>query len=143
MSLQIDQAVKQCIGLTDLLPGSEISLRVQPSSARSGNDSALAGVCLQFRQRAHLSMSGFDQTVGQSFEGSLPSSSDPTSRPSDYPCRRFWSCTSSFTTLLLLTQNLMCCIDRLNPPPLANIEHCQYLRRSLSCPSLPSNGNTH
>ncbi|MBK7549209.1 MAG: hypothetical protein IPI20_15940 [Rhodoferax sp.] len=59
-------------------------------------------------------MSGFDQTIGQSAEGIRPSSSAPTSVPSGYPNSKSLFFASS-ATLLLLMQNLRCCIDRLNP----------------------------
>lgn len=71
----------------------------------------------EFKDGARAGREGeVDQTDGRSDEESSLPSSAPTSMPSGRPCRRFGSDTSS-ATLLLPQQWLVCCIDRLNPPP--------------------------
>ena len=67
-------------------------------------------------------MSGFDQIAGRFFEGNRPCASVPTSAPSGCLSNRSGA-SASFATLLLRLQNLMCCIDRLNPPAIAVSRH--------------------
>ena len=95
-----------------------ISLPARPSSKQTGIDSALLDGCHQCAPAGHGSIRGFDQTTGQSAEAIPPSSSAPTLTPSGYPNSKSLFFASS-ATLLLLPQNLRCCIDRLNSRSLA------------------------
>ena len=75
-----------------------------------------------------------DRRVGaikaeRSDEASSLASTAPTSRPSGPLCNR---CASSSATLLLLTQRSVCCIDRLNPPPKADMP-CDVLEAETGC----------
>src|SRR5664279_5186652 len=102
-------------GSSAQMPKHTIFLRVQPKSAPS-----LIGVVAPVLSRLSLpeslvSTSGFDQTTARSVAGTRLSASDPTSALSGFPCNRSVVSASS-ATLLLLTQFLVCCIHRLNPP---------------------------
>ena len=74
---------------------------------------------------------GVGQTAGRSGEESTRPSSAPTSMPSDRRCSTFVSGTS-LATLLLPKQCLVCCADRLNPPPKADLRANGLVARNRS-----------
>lgn len=115
-------------------PGHAISLPARPRSAPAAIDSAVPDVCRQSQPGCDLQMSGFGQTTGQSAGGTHPSSSAPTSAPSGSPSTRSVVFASP-ATLLLLTQGLVCCIDRLNPPPKADMWIVAHLRHWAHFPT--------
>src|SRR5689334_19492951 len=90
------------------------SLRARTKSAPSKTGTALAAVCRLFGTESLRPTNAIDRTTGLSVAGCRLLSSAPTSGPSGCPCSRSAFDTSS-ATLLLLTQFLVCCIDRLNP----------------------------
>src|SRR5665213_2204641 len=92
------------------------SLRVRPRSAPLVNGNAQVDVSHQSQPKCRVPIRDSDRTVELSAGGTHLSSSAPTLQPSGFPCSRSLAC-ASFATLLLLTQFLACCIDRLNPPP--------------------------
>ena len=57
--------------------------------------------------------------------------------PSERPCSRFVSGTSS-ATLLLPTQWSVCCIDQLNPPPIADYQRIAPPSVRAACPDFTS-----
>jgi hypothetical protein len=104
------------------LPMHAISLRAQPKSALISNGSAPPVVSHPSLPECLVSLSDGDQITARSAGGSPLSSSSPTSRPSGFRCNRSEVFASS-STLLLLTQYLVCCIDRLNPQPFSAGRH--------------------
>src|SRR5580765_2941151 len=100
---------------SDRMPEHAIFLHVQPTPAPTSNGDVAPDVSHPSPPECLVLMSGSDQTTGRSAEATPLSASAPTSRPSDFPCNRS-SVFASSATLLLLTQSLVCCIDRLNPP---------------------------
>lgn len=114
------------------------SIRLPPSPARSPRVSprsmhlmhavaALAGIHLS-PQVFCESTYGHDRRVRRSHEASSLASNAPTSGPSDCPNSRSVAAVSS-ATLLPPLRWLVCCIDRLNPPPRAD-------RSPLGAPSV-------
>src|SRR5450759_3081486 len=101
-------------GLTGLPPQRAIFLRVRLRSAPIANDNALADVSHPSQPGCVVSTSDHGQIAELSVEGIHLSSSVPTLKLSGYACNKSWVFASS-ATLLLLTQFLVCCIDRLNP----------------------------
>src|SRR3954469_14532268 len=77
------------------------------------------GVSRRFRQESHVPTYALDQTTGLSGEATHPGASAPTSTPSGFPYSKSVVFASS-ATLPLLTQKSLCCIDRLNPQPVAD-----------------------
>jgi len=75
-----------------------------------------------------LSMSGFDQTAGQSAGENHLYASAPTSMLSGFRCSRS-GVFASLATLLLLAQFLVCCIHRLNSPGHSRLVCSERLRR--------------
>src|SRR4030042_4319895 len=75
-------------------------------------------------------MNGIDQTTGRSAVESRLSASAPTSELSGFQCNRFAVSVSS-ATLLLLTQILVCCIDRLKPQHKVLIHHLELSATKL------------
>src|SRR5450759_424582 len=99
---------------TDPPPLHAIFLRVQPKSEIISSDVAEPVLSHHFQPGCVVSMSGFDQTTGQSAGGTHLSAIGPTSELSGFPYNKSVVFASS-ATLLLLTQILVCCVDRLNP----------------------------
>src|SRR4051812_38709712 len=81
---------------------------------------AAPGVSRRFRQESHVPTYALDQTTGQSGEATHLGASAPTSTPSGSPYSRSVVFASS-ATLPLLTQRLLCCIDRLNLHPISDL----------------------
>src|SRR3990172_3423340 len=104
---------------TDLPPLHAIFLRVQSKSEIISNDVAEPVVSHHSRPECVVLKGGFDQTTVRSAGENHLSASAPTLALSGFPCNRSVVFVSSATLLLLLTQILVCCIDRLNPQPLA------------------------
>src|SRR5664279_663103 len=102
-------------GLTGPPRQREISLRVRQRLAPIENDVVLVDVSHQSQQVSRVQIRDSGQTTELSVGGIHPSSSAPTSVLSDFPSNRSLVFVSS-ATLLLLTQFLVCCIDRLNSP---------------------------
>src|SRR3954466_2318467 len=94
-------------------PQRAISPHVQPKSAPMASGDAQPGVSRQPRQECHVPTNALDQTTGQSGEATHPGASAPTSTPSGFPYSKSVVFASS-ATLPLLTQRLLCCIDKLN-----------------------------
>src|SRR5450759_4374799 len=91
-----------------------ISLRVQPKSELLSNAAAVPVVSHHARPRCVGLKSGFDRTTVRFVEEIRLSASVPTSTPFDFQYNKSGFSVSS-ATLLLLTQILVCCIDRLKP----------------------------
>jgi len=73
-----------------------------------------------------MSAWGGGRTAAQSSEGIRRAASDPTSGISDFPYSGF-SSDASYATLLLPAQSSVCCIDRLKPPPEADLRQKSLL----------------
>src|SRR4051812_5743542 len=101
-------------------PQRAISPHVQLESAPMVSGDAQPGVSRRFRQECHAPTYALDQTTGQSGEATHPGASVPTSTPSGFPYSRSVVFASSATPPLLM-QRLLCCIDRLNPQPKADV----------------------
>src|ERR1019366_6477544 len=91
-----------------------ISLRVQPKSEIILNAAVVPVVSHHARPRCVGLKSGFDRTTVRFVEEIRLSASVPTSTPFDFQYNKSGFSVSS-ATLLLLTQILVCCIDRLKP----------------------------
>src|SRR3954465_12796530 len=113
----IAQEGRRSIGSNGPLPQGAISPHVQPKSAPMASGDAQPGVSRRFRQESPVPTYALDQTTRQSGEATHPGASAPTSTPSGFPYSRS-VVFSSFATLPLLTQRLLCCIDRLNLQPI-------------------------
>src|SRR3954470_3980105 len=85
------------------------------------------GVSRRFRQESHVPTYALDQTTGLSGEATHPGASAPTSTPSGFPYSKSVVFASS-ATLPLLTQRLLCCIDRLNPQSIAAVRTSKHRR---------------
>src|SRR5450759_1903510 len=101
---------------TDPSPLHAIFLRVQPKSEIISNDVAEPVVSHHSLPKCVVLKSGFDQTTVRSAGENRLSASVPTLTPFDFQYNKSGFSVSS-ATLLLLTQILVCCIDRLNPQP--------------------------
>src|SRR5665647_3173020 len=101
-------------GLTGLPQQRAIFLRVRLRSAPIANGNALADVSHPSQPGCVVSTSDPGQIAELSVEGILLSSIAPTLKLSGSACNKS-VVFASFATLLLLTQFLVCCIDRLNP----------------------------
>src|SRR5450756_2940440 len=106
---------------TDPPPLHAIFLRVQPKSEIISSDVAGPVVSHHSLPKCVVLMSGFDQTTVRSAGENHLSASGSTLELSGFPCNRSVVFASS-ATLLLLTQILVCCIDRLNPQPRADAQ---------------------
>src|SRR5450756_61647 len=104
-----------------------ISLRVQPKSEIILNAAVVPVVSHHARPRCVGLKSGFDRTTVRFVEEIRLSASVPTSTPFDFQYNKSGFSVSS-ATLLLLTQILVCCIDRLKPQHEAAIESYTHLR---------------
>src|SRR5258705_9635025 len=113
--MALDQGEPLSKGTSDRSPKHELFLRVRPTSAPRSLGAVVPDLSRHFGPECLLSMSGFDQTTGRSAEVTPLSANAPTSRLSGFPCNRS-SVFASLATLLPLTQCLVCCIHRLNPP---------------------------
>ena len=110
-------------GLTGQPPQRVIFLLVQLTSVPVLSGNALADVCHRFQPGCRAQKNDFDQTTELSVEGIHLSSNAPTSKLSESACNRT-VVFASFLTLLLLTQFLVCCIDRLNSRAIPVVEIC-------------------
>src|SRR5450759_3121386 len=99
---------------TGPLPLHAIFLRVQPKSELLSNAAAVPVLSHHSLPKCLGLKSGFDRTTGRSAEENRLSASVPTLTPFDFQYNKSGFSVSS-ATLLLLTQILACCIDRLNP----------------------------
>src|SRR5450759_2819373 len=99
---------------TGPLPLHAIFLRAQPKSELFSNAAAEPDVSRHSLPKCLGLKSGFDRTTGRSAEENRLSASVPTLTPFDFQYNKSGFSVSS-ATLLLLTQILVCCIDRLNP----------------------------
>src|SRR5664279_3810137 len=102
-------------------PRHAISLRVRPMSAPTPNGNAAPGESRPSRPECPVPTNALDQTTGQSGGETHLRASAPTSRLSDYRYKNS-AVFASFATLLLLKQNLVCCIDRLKPQSIAVVD---------------------
>src|SRR5437899_8736526 len=93
-----------------------ISLRARPRSVLMAIVAVAQGECRLIQQEFVELKNDFGQTPEQSVGGIRLSSNVPTSLPSEFQSNKSWVFASS-ATLLLLTQRLVCCIDRLNSRP--------------------------
>src|SRR3954470_13282892 len=118
----IAQEGRRSIGSNGPLPQRAISPHVQPKSAPMASGDAAPGVSRRFRQESHVPTYALDQTTGLFGEATHPGASAPTSTPSGFPYSKSVVFASS-ATLPLLTQKSLCCIDRLNPQPIADVVH--------------------
>ena len=100
------------------------SLPSLPPSTRLRSVDAQAAECHPFEPRCPPRTRPRDQRASLSDEASSQPSIAPTSMPSGWRCRTFVSGTSS-ATLFLPKQWLVCCADRLNPPPSAELERLE------------------
>src|SRR5450759_1778059 len=96
------------------LPLHAIFLRAQPKSELFSDAAAEPDVSHHSLPKCLGLKSGFDRTTGRSAEENRLSASVPTLTPFDFQYNKSGFSVSS-ATLLLLTQILACCIDRLNP----------------------------
>src|ERR1039457_2981675 len=103
---------------TGPLPLHAIFLRAQPKSELFSNAAAEPDVSHHSLPKCLGLKSGFDRTTGRSAEENRLSASVPTLTPFDFQYNKSGFSVSS-ATLLLLTQILVCCIDRLNPQHIA------------------------
>src|SRR5450631_1775110 len=99
---------------TGPLPLHAIFLRAQPKSELFSNAAAEPDVSHHSLPKCLGLKSGFDRTTGRSAEENRLSASVSTLTPFDFQYNKSGFSVSS-ATLLLLTQILVCCIDRLNP----------------------------
>src|SRR4051812_15003519 len=121
----IAQEGRRSIGSNGPLPQRAISPHVQLKSAPMASGDAAPGVSRRFRQESPVPTYALDQTTGQSGEATHLGASAPTSTPSGSPYSRSVVFASS-ATLPLLTQRLLCCIDRLNPQPKEDLRGPAY-----------------
>src|ERR1035437_155583 len=125
-----------------------IFLLVQPKSEIISNDVAELVVSHHSLPKCVVLKGGFDQTTGRSAGENHLSASVPTLELFGFPCNRSVVFASS-ATLLLLTQILVCCIDRLNPQPkaatrkLVNANAQPLSFDSTRCSSLPAQYGFH
>src|SRR5450759_5269920 len=110
---------------TGPLPLHAIFLRAQPKSELFSNAAAEPDVSHHSLPKCLGLKSGFDRTTGRSAEENRLSASVPTLTPFDFQYNKSGFSVSS-ATLLLLTQILVCCIDRLNPQHIPAIHQVPY-----------------
>src|SRR5450756_944573 len=115
---------------TGPLPLHAIFLRAQPKSELFSNAAAVPVLSHHSLPKCLGLKSGFDRITGRSAEENRLSASVPTLTPFDFQYNKSGFSVSS-ATLLLLTQILVCCIDRLNPQALPD---CGGLLKRVSAP---------
>src|ERR1039457_3244161 len=120
---------------TGPLPLHAIFLRAQPKSELFSNAAAEPDVSHHSLPKCLGLKSGFDRTTGRSAEENRLSASVPTLTTFDFQYNKSGFSVSS-ATLLLLTQILVCCIDRLNPHRRAVVPSVVFdrLEMARSCP---------
>src|ERR1019366_5810191 len=121
----------QSSGSTGPPPLPVIFLLVQLKSEIISNDVAELVVSHHSLPKCVVLKGGFDQTTVRSAGENHLSASGPTLELFGFPCNRSVVFASS-ATLLLLTQILVCCIDRLNPQPFADGRGVKYPARKLT-----------
>src|ERR1039457_2988413 len=106
---------------TDPLPLHAIFLLVLLKSELASNEVAEPVESRHSLPKYVLLKGDFGQTAGRFVGENHLSALDPTLALSGFPCNRSVVFVSSATLLLLLTQILVCCIDRLKPQHFAVI----------------------
>src|SRR3970282_2389291 len=110
---------------TDPQPRHGRFLHAPPRSVPDRIGDARGDVSHPWQQGRYAPRCACGQTAGQSRVEIRPGASAPTSKPSGNPYRKS-AIDTSFATLLLLTQNLLCCIDRLNPQLSAAVDDLSH-----------------
>ena len=127
--MALARAVQPLNESTGLRPPSARSPPVQPASAQSANGCVAAAENHPSDQKCLELSHERDRTDAQSGAASSLASNAPTSWPSARRCSTC-VCGTSSATLLLPTQWSVCCIDRLNPPPSAEVRTIRLAARS-------------
>ncbi len=134
--MQIGPAGLQSNASVAALPVLWRSLLFPPASALVLIVFSAVVVSHRFDPECRRSNYGACQTDRQSYVESRLVASDPTSSFSVLRCNRS-SVFASSATLLLPAWRLVCCVDRLNPQPIADIKS-----KSISCSGPPADCST-